>query len=291
MEFKEKLETAADNFNVTGETTAEKLKCIHDTIAKFTTYDMSGRFTGNCLSALVTPGAVCEGYAKGFKLMCDRIGVPCVCIFGNYDLENSTAHMWNYVQMEDGLWYAVDVTWDDLDGKNGLELRDTYFLKGADEFNVNHTPCSEYIVIKLTYPELASKNYNWSANITTTSTTAETTSATSSTAAKSTSTTKKTTTISSSKTTTTSSAAKTTTSSFTSTTTTSAPEEFEYGDLNHDGKVTIADLVYCASDVLTIEKAKYSCDLNDDGRVDVYDVVIMRQLLYAKMLAAVKDRS
>ncbi len=291
MEFKEKLETAADNFNVTGETTAEKLKCIHDTIAKFTTYDMSGRFTGNCLSALVTPGAVCEGYAKGFKLMCDRIGVPCVCIFGNYDLENSTAHMWNYVQMEDGLWYAVDVTWDDLDGKNGLELRDTYFLKGADEFNVNHTPCSEYIVIKLTYPELASKNYNWSANITTTSTTAETTSATSSTTAKSTSTTKKTTTISSSKTTTTFSAAKTTTLSFTSTTTTSAPEEFEYGDLNHDGKVTIADLVYCASDVLTIEKAKYSCDLNDDGRVDVYDVVIMRQLLYAKMLAAVKDRS
>ena len=23
--------------------------------------------------------------------------------------------MWNYVQMEDGNWYAVDVTWDDQD--------------------------------------------------------------------------------------------------------------------------------------------------------------------------------
>lgn len=296
MEFKEKLETAADNFVITGETTAEKLKCIHDTIAKFTTYDMSGRFTGNCLSALVTPGAVCEGYAKGFKLMCDRIGIPCVCVFGNYDLENSTAHMWNYVQMEDGLWYAVDVTWDDLDGRNGLELRDTYFLKGADEFNTDHTSCSEYIVIKLTYPELASQNYNWKADTTTTSTTVTTTSTTATTT--STTTTIKSTSVSTSsetssaKTTKRSSATTTTTSKSTpASTTTTAPKEFEYGDLNHDGKVTIADLVYCASDVLAIEKAKYSCDLNNDGRVDVYDVVIMRQLLYSKMLAAVKDRN
>lgn len=337
MEFKEKLETAADNFTVTGETTAEKLKCIHDTIIKFTNYDLSGRFTGNCLSALVTPGAVCEGYAKGFKLMCDRIGIPCVCVFGNYDIENSTAHMWNYVQMEDGLWYAVDVTWDDLDGRNGLELRDTYFLKGADKFNVDHTPCSEYVVIKLTYPELASKDYDWTASTTTTSatmtttasttltttsakvtttayttvtttasttatttlrTTATTSAATSSSTSTSTAASKtsatSSTTVTTMKTTTKSSPTTTSTTSTTSTTTaasTTAPEDFEYGDLNHDGKVSIADLVYCASDVLAIEKAVYSCDLNDDGRVDVYDVVIMRQLLYAKMLAAVKSRT
>lgn len=305
MEFKEKLETAADNFTVTGETTAEKLKCIHDTIIKFTTYDLSGRFTGNCLSALVTPGAVCEGYAKGFKLMCDRIGIPCVCVFGNYDLENSTAHMWNYVQMEDGLWYAVDVTWDDLDGRNGLELRDTYFLKGADEFNANHTPCSEYIVIKLTYPELASKNYDWTASTTTISTTVTTTAPTTSTTTSTTATTTFKTTVTSTatsktsaatsttaatmKTTTKSSPSTTSTPSTTTVTSTTDPKEFEYGDLNHDGKVTIADLVYCASYVLAIEKTEYSCDLNDDGRVDVYDVVIMRQLLYAKMLAAVKS--
>lgn len=48
----------------------------------------------------------CEGYARAFKLICDQIGLPCIVVSGD-------GHMWNYVQNEDGVWYAVDVTWDD----------------------------------------------------------------------------------------------------------------------------------------------------------------------------------
>ena len=49
---------------------------------------------------------VCEGYARAFKIICDRIGVPCVLAVGDN-------HMWDYVQASDGNWYAVDVTRDD----------------------------------------------------------------------------------------------------------------------------------------------------------------------------------
>lgn len=61
-------------------------------------------------------GPVCEGYARAFKILCDRIGIPAVLAVGNacsYPGAQGEAHMWNEVQMNDGKWYAVDVTWND----------------------------------------------------------------------------------------------------------------------------------------------------------------------------------
>ena len=49
---------------------------------------------------------VCEAYSRAFKMVCDEIGIPCILVPGD-------GHMWNYVQNEDGVWYAMDVTWDD----------------------------------------------------------------------------------------------------------------------------------------------------------------------------------
>ncbi|MCR5774126.1 MAG: hypothetical protein K6G42_03480, partial [Lachnospiraceae bacterium] len=49
---------------------------------------------------------VCEAYARAFKVVCDRLDIPCILVLGE-------SHMWNYVQTDDGNWYAVDVTWDD----------------------------------------------------------------------------------------------------------------------------------------------------------------------------------
>ena len=49
------------------------------------------------------------------KILCDKENIPCILVVGNINLETNFAHMWNYVQMEDGQWYAVDCTWDDLD--------------------------------------------------------------------------------------------------------------------------------------------------------------------------------
>ena len=71
---------------------------------------------------------MCDGYAKAFKLLCDRFGIPCVIVAGRaVQSSGSEAHAWNYVQMEDGNWYAVDVTWND---KETAEPSTDYFLVG-----------------------------------------------------------------------------------------------------------------------------------------------------------------
>lgn len=54
---------------------------------------------------------VCEGYAGAFKVLCDALGVPCICVSGS--MTSLSAHMWNYVQLENGKWYQVDATTGD----------------------------------------------------------------------------------------------------------------------------------------------------------------------------------
>lgn len=71
-------------------------------------------------------GVVCEGYAKSFKVICDRLEIPCVLIGGTV-VQNgkNVGHMWNGVQV-DGKWYLMDVTWDD--SSTGYSYK--YFMVG-----------------------------------------------------------------------------------------------------------------------------------------------------------------
>lgn len=80
--------------------------------------------TGNYLQhtaygALVNKMAVCEGYAKAYKILLDAMGIPC-------DVVINEDHAWNVVCL-DGNWYLVDVTNDDTNG-NGMK----FFLLGLD---------------------------------------------------------------------------------------------------------------------------------------------------------------
>jgi len=54
---------------------------------------------------------VCEGYACAFKVLCDELGVKSLCVFGS--MTSVSAHVWNYVQLENGSWYQVDATTGD----------------------------------------------------------------------------------------------------------------------------------------------------------------------------------
>lgn len=97
-----------------------------------------------CLSALLgstgTQGPVCDGYSRAFKVLCDRLDIPCVLVDGYAKVRADSAgqfHMWNSAQMADGQWYGVDVTWNDptvkgISGaKSGYE-REDFLLVGAD---------------------------------------------------------------------------------------------------------------------------------------------------------------
>lgn len=109
-----------------------RLKYIHDYLVKNTTYDSSQSKVGiySAAGAFLNKLSVCEGYAKAFKMACERLGIPCQLII-------SSTHMWNQVQMENGKWYMVDVTFDDplvngtSDYKDGKNIQYDYFLKGS----------------------------------------------------------------------------------------------------------------------------------------------------------------
>lgn len=67
--------------------------------------------------ALLDGSAVCEGYAKAFKYLCDLTDVDCVLVTGRGNGKNGwEAHMWNYVKLG-GAWYMVDATWNESGGE------------------------------------------------------------------------------------------------------------------------------------------------------------------------------
>lgn len=105
------------------------LKAIHDYICGGVSYDQKfvSPYAHTAAGFFLYPEEkiVCEGYAKAFKILCDRFGIECALIVGDAD----GPHMWNYVRMEDGVWYLVDATWDDQDQIG--EITDTYFLAGS----------------------------------------------------------------------------------------------------------------------------------------------------------------
>lgn len=102
----------------------EQLRSLNEWLTTHNCYNSSSDLNRidhdcrECVSALDgrtgKNGPVCEAYARALKVLCDELDIPCVLVDGNAILGSSSgAHMWNYVQMEDGNWYAVDVTWND----------------------------------------------------------------------------------------------------------------------------------------------------------------------------------
>ena len=74
-------------------------------------------------------GPVCEGYSRAFKVLCDRLNIPCILAVGNArQAVDATPedHMWNEVKMDDGQWYAVDVTWNDPVVYNNTQRQSGY---------------------------------------------------------------------------------------------------------------------------------------------------------------------
>lgn len=89
---------------------------------KFNSLISSGKanpwYAYECITALEglegEKGPVCSGYSAAFKVLCDALGIPCVTVRGLGG--SGGAHRWNYAQMEDGRWYAVDVNYNSDSG-------------------------------------------------------------------------------------------------------------------------------------------------------------------------------
>lgn len=151
----------------TGNTYAD-IKMVHDYLVDNLEYDTSISKDNiyNVYGALVNHVAVCEGYARSFKYIMDEMQIPCVLVIGKGtnsqgQVEN---HAWNYIQLN-GVWYAVDTTWDDPvvigGGTASRESRYKYFLKGSNVFLEDHIPSGQFTEggKMFNYPNLSSGNY------------------------------------------------------------------------------------------------------------------------------------
>ena len=146
----------------------DKIKYVHDYIVDNAHYDQEGVLDNSTMyGLLVNNTAVCEGYAKAFKYFMDKLNIPCVVVYGEGIASDGSSeyHAWNEVQMENGVWYAVDTSWDDPiiigNGKLTDEYKYKYFLVGSDNFSSSHIPESDVSGTgqNFVYPELSIKNY------------------------------------------------------------------------------------------------------------------------------------
>lgn len=120
---------------------------------------------------LVLGTAVCGGYSRSYKVIMDKLEIPCITVNGyskkRYSSDNPDSnvyHMWNYVWLENptggtakaasksdgvgGEWYSVDATW----GKAVLNA-----AADADmHINDGKISSSNY---ELKYPRLSPHNY------------------------------------------------------------------------------------------------------------------------------------
>ena len=113
--------------NADGYTSQEdQVKSIHDQIACLVKYNYASAnniqaetesFSQSVYSTFTPYGStdnsyyttVCAGYAGGFAMVCNKMGIDAVVM-------TSQTHAWNRVKIDD-VWYTIDCTWDDMDEK------------------------------------------------------------------------------------------------------------------------------------------------------------------------------
>lgn len=174
----------------------EQIKYVHNQIINNTSYRLESDctegnegFLGTPYGALVKKQAVCEGYARSFKTILDKVGINCILVQGIHQSEGSAAvpHMWNYVEIEKEtntraagkVWYAVDCTLDDPFLRNTkIDTTDPDFIPGSDitegfentrwcmlgkeSMNIEHVALENVEAAgnyKFSYPELEEEDY------------------------------------------------------------------------------------------------------------------------------------
>lgn len=104
------------------DTDYEKVKAVHDKMIDEVTYayDQDGDAVQDKWAHSVIgvfdesySRAVCEGYSLAFTMVLDNLGIDAMTVKGNSYSGEYGDHAWNLVQLDDGLYYWFDVTWDD----------------------------------------------------------------------------------------------------------------------------------------------------------------------------------
>ena len=103
-----------------GMTDREKVEYFNDYIRSLLAYQ-KGKVSGITQTFAPHTGelkAACGSYARAMKFLCAAADIPCFTV-------SSKTHTWNLVYV-DGQWLHVDVSANDLSGRNGVLLVESY---------------------------------------------------------------------------------------------------------------------------------------------------------------------
>lgn len=134
-----------------GMTDLEKALVLHDYLALNCRYDQyigmgvgsQGPHVFSAYGALVDQNAVCQGYALAYKYLLNQLEIQAVMV-----TSNQVNHAWNAVQIG-GLWYYVDVTWDDLvPDFAGKVLHENFLRSELGGFKTDHCTVNGVVMQK-----------------------------------------------------------------------------------------------------------------------------------------------
>lgn len=119
-----------------GATEYETVKYFFVWLCENVSYESSDR-DQYITSAFIDRKSVCNGYARAFQYLCNKVGIQCA--FANGIADNGTdpaeTHAWNLVRI-DGQYYWVDTTWGDpvTEEPSTDPVIDYFFLCTTDDF-------------------------------------------------------------------------------------------------------------------------------------------------------------
>lgn len=109
----------------------------------------------NIIGALIKSKCVCEGFAKAFKFLCDKIGLECWVVSGKGSSSiGAGPHAWNIVRIN-GYYHHVDVTWDNQYSDSSAIPNYGYMNLSDEEIAKDHT------WNRKNYPQCPSSPYNY----------------------------------------------------------------------------------------------------------------------------------
>ena len=124
----------------------DKVLWLHDYFIQYISYDHTeaqgvrvNKASHSAAGVLLENKAVCEGIAKAFMLLLDKLNIQVITVYGksNSPIASVEDHAWNAVEL-DGKFYHVDITWDITLSNSFKQLRHDYFCLDDVEISKDH---------------------------------------------------------------------------------------------------------------------------------------------------------
>lgn len=135
---KQFLATANEYIDIINKETTDydKERMAHKLIAERMSYNEDAKYDQTSASVFLGTESVCAGYSEGLELLLNAVGIECIPV-------SSVGHEWVQVNL-DGIWYGVDVTWDDTNN-----IYSESFFNVSDETlredNDSHEPRERFV--------------------------------------------------------------------------------------------------------------------------------------------------